>query len=190
MKFWKEISSTNPIPLMVLLTSISLFMNNSCKTYNFNDEIRQVDTLISWAERATNTLVIDQSHIQNRMDSMVKKIGFIEDLDKDKMSNEFVMDFIQYKALYDNYKEFLSSYSVLTFDNDSYSKDLKELKQRLINKSITKEEFTSYYQTQRDGIKTNLEQSKKTVRKLVSQENMYQRINGKITKFIDGFETN
>ncbi|MFC2114253.1 hypothetical protein ACFLRI_02775 [Bacteroidota bacterium] len=169
--------------ILVLLISISSTAFYSCKNYDLNAEIRQADSLIALVEQASETLVIENEYVRQRIDSMKIKLDFISRLDSNRMNAEFRFDVTRYRALFRNYKDFIIEYEALIYDNEVYHNYCKELKKSLVDKQVSAASFKEIYVVKRNEIKGHLNECKILVKSLVSTENMYQRLNVKIIDF-------
>jgi len=176
---------TNTRPLIFILC-LPLFFSFGfsmlgCKHFNITKEIRQTDTLISWVKRANETMVIDPVAISSRIDSMKIKLKIIKK-DSAKIQNEVLKNYIkEYEGIYTQYLNFLELYQNLEFDNSVYSKQLNELKKKLIDREISPSEFGKMYPEIREKINIHLAKTKESVGTIASIEEMYLRLNNDIT---------
>ena len=168
---------------LALIIPFSLTVFTSCKNYDLNTEIRQADSLIWLADQASQTLVIENEYIRQRTDSMKIKLEYISSLDTNLMNVEFRFDVTRYRALFLNYKEFVVDYEALLYDNKVFENYCRELKKSLMDKNVSRETFHDMYLEKRHELQRHLGACKKLVKGVVSTENMYQKLNMKISDF-------
>ena len=174
-------------PFSILLVLIAVFFFqalNSCKNYDLNEEVRQSDSLISLVNQASQTLIIENEYIRYRIDSMENKLALIASLDTNRMSDEFRNDVLQFKAILRNYKDFMITYEALNYDNQLYKNYCQELRKKLLDHVIKKEEFEQTYIRTKKELHDHLKKSKSLVKNLLGIENMYQRLNRKLAAFL------
>lgn len=172
----------------LLLASFALFFMNSlfsCKNYDLNFEVRQSDSLIAIIDQATNALVIDNEYIRLRIDSMGNKLVLVSRLDTNRMSDELRQDILQYRALFKNYKDFITTYEALTYDNKIHSNYSRELKKKLLDNEVSKKDFGAEFKIKKNEMVNHLFNCKKLVKDLIGIEKMYQRLNTKLSTFLE-----
>ena len=167
--------------LMTFL-GINLF-HLSCKRYDIDFQVRQIDSLIVIADKSMEILIVDASLVRMRIDSMSRRIVFLNGLDTARMSMELLYDVSQYKGLYVKYENFLSIYEPLMFDSKRLQLQTNELKTQLVDRKISKAEFEASLMPLRDNLYNHYDNCSKLVKEILSTEMMYQRINNKISEF-------
>lgn len=164
------------------------FILNTCKSYDFETELRQIDTLISLNNSAKESLTIDSDEIRARIDSMEYYLNFIQTLNPNKLSAELKFDLTKYQGILKIYSEFANKYDVMEYDNLDHSEFLKELKDKLLEKKISKEDFKLIYIEKRKTIINHLNEIIILVNKIYSVEEIFIRIHTKLVSFYNNFE--
>lgn len=181
--------TTNLIPL-IIVSGFVISGLYSCSDKKYDALIRQNDDIIQHINAAQRLLIIDNQNIVLRIDSMKRKVSFLDSLDKSRMNSELLLDYSSYKALLKNYERFTDKYVLIEFDNESLRKQALNLKQQLIDAAIK----PSVAQTKADSLESlsiaHYQACKKSVEKIISQERLYQRKNVKLGQFITSLKNN
>jgi len=168
--------------LLITLECVFLFQI-SCKRYDIDFQVRQADSLIGMVSKAEESMLIDAGLLYLRIDSMQYKLLFLNTLDTNRMNLEFRYDLSRCNALYTYYVKRVEQYEALAFDNKRYLKITDELKKKVIDRDISKNEFNKEAERLRPLLEHHFNECDQLVRELLSTELMYQRLNVKITDF-------
>jgi len=171
--------------LIIILFTVSLFILPSCKKYDNSTQIRRIDTLINWNNKAKGMLIIDAQAIKMRVDSMKIKISL---LDSNKIKSTGVQlksDLVQYNGLMLRYIDFLDNYAVAEFDNSVNSRFLDDLKKKIVDHKIQNKSLDTLMNHQEKIIQSHLTQTQEIVNTIFSIEEMYQRLNTRINSIYE-----
>lgn len=178
---WKTVYLSNFIPLAFLICS-SLFFHVSCRHYADDTLIKKVDSLIIWNTIASQSLVSDVNLVQ-RIDSMNQKLKSLNSLDSNRMNEELRRDLKEYNGIFISYRAWNNTINSLQFDNKENESRLNGLKKAIINREKRSSDFEALLHSEKLIITKHLIDSQRISARLQSVENMYQRLNNKLTDF-------
>ncbi len=148
---------------------------SSCISNDKKEELLQLDSLASMARQASEILVIDDTMIAQRKDSIHMKIDFIKSHLKTKPSEQLESDMNILSGIASNYEHFLKDYSSEVYDNEEIKNSIDELRKDFIEGKINKKAFKAKYLIGKPNVVEHLNAAKKTVNLVLPIDNEYHR---------------
>src|SRR5207253_3195097 len=132
--------------LFILLIPVIFLSLPSCtRSLENESNLKKADTLERLVKTIDNLLYLDEDAYQKRKDSMVYNLQIIHAAHKDTISGEIKAAIIRYKGIEKNYEIFLRNYPVMEFDLDKHKKSVKQIKNKVIEKKYSQDEFDKIY---------------------------------------------
>jgi hypothetical protein len=165
-----------------LVLVIGLF-NSSChRPFDNTNNTLKIDTLQNMVAEIDNTLILSEDSIARRNDSMKIKLNLIQTAYKDTTNGEIRAAIIRYNGIHNNYEDFLKNYPVMEFDEDRHKKTVQDIKEKVLGREITQEEFDRVYTPEKLSLEKLLGKAKTMTYNIYAVEEDFHRNDPVVTK--------
>lgn len=151
------------------------FSFQSCQKFQYKDEVRKTDSLLHQLEQAKETLVIDETGIRERYDSINSVLSFIDNYYQGEMSLEDQYTLTNFRAVGRAYRSYLHDYDPIVIENEAHYERINNLRKDLLAGRVSKTEFNEIYKNEKPLISAHKFKVKENTGIIVSVEPTYQR---------------
>ncbi len=163
--------------ILIALVALSVLFTSafqSCQPMEYRTELKMTDTLHQWINEAEETMIVQESNISRRQDTIQSRLNFISE-NKPEISRDEQKLLTDYRAVGRAYRYYLENFELVEFDNVTHRERIENLEKDVRAGRIDKDEFRDIYQQERTVIEQHRFDARELVAPVVEVEEMYQR---------------
>lgn len=155
----------------------------SCKQAKYKKEFTQIDSLEATLKKCEKVLAIDPDKVQKRVEEISADLAFIKENNTDTFTAEIAFVLDEYYAMAKTYKKYLKSYKKFDQEFKELSTQVQNLKASLLNGSISRQQFATYYPKEREDVNRLYTMLEIFAKPLFDIERSYARVKEKVGEY-------